>query len=191
MSIGLRLARHTVVGAGLRAPAPRLISTLSAAQRPRLPPPSSATVASLSQRRNKSNSTPSASAAPQLPPPDAELVSAAGSDTVMTTLEGIKTALTLPMNLVSEALINIPTPSYLVSIFALAFLARSAVTVPVQLWQRRRLRRLITVVNPEFRRQKSVIALETFREAKMQDLSHADYIAAVQKRVGVRGSAPG
>lgn len=109
----------------------------------------------------------------------------------MTTLQGIKTALTLPMNVVSEALINIPTPSYLVSIFALAFLARSVVTLPVQLWQRRRLQRLLTVVTPELRRQKPIIALQTFKEAKMQNLSHAEYVAAVQKKVGVRGSAPG
>lgn len=206
MSLSLRLARRSVVSVGLRSTAtPRLLSTLSAARRPQLSPTSSPLILSTplhGQRRNISNESNAAAAASQvsqtsqagtandiasaidLATSASASATAAGNESFLTTAwEAAKTVAMFPSNFVTEALINIPTPSYLLSIFVLAYLLRSTITFPVQLWQRRRIERLQTRVNPLLKGLNDQIAFSTLVEAKREGWGHGAYVEAVKKRV--------
>lgn len=88
-----------------------------------------------------------------------------------------------PSNVVTEALINIPTPSYILSIFMLAYLLRSTLTFPLQVWQRKRVERLQRLVNPQFKPLNDKIAVNTMVEAKREGWGYDRYVATVKKRV--------
>lgn len=90
-----------------------------------------------------------------------------------------------PSEAVTELLVNAPTPSYLVSVFAIAVVLRSCLTVPVQLWQRKRIERLNEVVNPEIKSLNDKIALQVLVHAKREGWSHEQYVAEVKKKVSL------
>lgn len=201
MSLSVRLARSSVVGVGLRGSSPRLLSTLSAARRPRLSPSSSIIATSstffLVQQRNISDNSSaaasaasdatasSASVAAQATASAADIASPVGTDPsfLETVWQGAKSVMLFPSNVVTEALINIPTPSYILSIFMLAYLLRSTLTFPLQVWQRKRVERLQRLVNPQFKPLNDKIAVNTMVEAKREGWGYDRYVATVKKRV--------
>lgn len=205
-SFSVRLARRSVVSVGLRSTTPRLLSTLSAlsaARRPRLSQSSSLVLAPsstpfLAQRRNLSDSSASAAAQATASAADASSVASqaasnadvaaavAANDGALTTVwEGVRTVLMMPTHLVTEALIHIPTPSYLVSIFVLAYVLRTALTLPIQFWQRNRIERLQTIVNPQLAALNHDIAMNTVFEAKLQHWPYPKYVETVKRRVSI------
>lgn len=202
MSISLRLARRSAVGAGLRGPSPRVLSSLSAPRRPGLSSPSSVITLSstgfLTQRRAFSDSgngvasaasdiaASTASAAPHATASAADVASAIGTPGLIETVwQGAKTVLSFPSNVVAETLINLPTPSYVLSVFVLAYALRATLTFPLQVWQRKRIERLQRYVHPQLEGINDRIALETMVTAKKEGWPYAKYVEEVRKRVSV------
>ncbi|EKD00406.1 hypothetical protein A1Q2_05243 [Trichosporon asahii var. asahii CBS 8904] len=200
MSISLRLARRSVAGFGIRSSSPRLLSTLYTPRRPGLSLPSSISAASpnvfLTQRRNISDggsgaasaaseaAASAASAAPQATASTADIVSNLGTSPFFETVwQAAKSIVLFPTNMVTEALVNIPTPSYVLSVFVLAYVLRTTLTFPMQIWQRKRVERLHRFVHPHLDGINERIALETMVEAKRDGWPYEKYIETVRKKM--------
>lgn len=205
MSISLRLARRSVAGFGIRSSSPRLLSTLYTPRRPGLSLPSSISAASpnvfLTQRRNISDggsgaasaaseaAASAASAAPQATASTADIVSNLGTSPFFETVwQAAKSIVLFPTNMVTEALVNIPTPSYVLSVFVLAYVLRTTLTFPMQIWQRKRVERLHRFVHPHLDGINERIALETMVEAKRDGWPYEKYIETVRKKVSIAAS---
>ena len=83
----------------------------------------------------------------------------------------------------SDILLASPLPSYGITIVLATFFLRSALTLPVTLWQRRRATTAMKQIAPELKAYNSLVAQELVPIARKKGFSAAQYQAEVVKKV--------
>jgi inner membrane protein COX18 len=82
-------------------------------------------------------------------------------------------------------LLHLPTSShqYAISIVLLTIALRSAITLPVTLWQRKRAKRMVELVAPEWNRLKERLPESVAKRSRRQGLSYEAYEKELKKEV--------
>lgn len=89
-----------------------------------------------------------------------------------------------PVQFIADLLLNTPTPSYGLSIIVLTLALRFGITVPLAMWQRKRMRRERELVVPEMKKINDRLAVELVRDARREGLTYEDYRKKLKAEVG-------
>jgi hypothetical protein len=83
----------------------------------------------------------------------------------------------------ADILIAHPIVSYGTTIVLLTLTLRTAITLPMALWSRARLKRIRTIVQPEMKLLNEKLAVEVMKDCRKRGLGYEDYRAELKKQV--------
>lgn len=92
-----------------------------------------------------------------------------------------------PVPFLGDLLVSTPTPSYALSIVVLTIAIRSTVTVPFTIWQRKRMRRMRELINPEMKAANELLAVKVAKESRAKGLDYEQYRKELKIQVGIQG----
>lgn len=113
----------------------------------------------------------------------AEAATAATEAASSSDLTLLAKVLTWPSHFIGDLLLAAPTPSYAISIIALAFIARCSTTIPLRRWQRRKAEITKELILPRVQQINQFLAVQLIPKARKEGWSHEQYQQELKKRV--------